>query len=357
MPKKSKFVVLPNGTHEAIRVINGKRVAFRGKTDREVETKMLQYKADMAAGRLFRAVADDFKAEHWPDLAPNTLRSYNAAYDRAVAQFGGMPVRSITPPQIKAYINSFAQGRAKKTVTTQRQMLHMIFRWGVEHGDLQINPCTEVTLPKGLKKDYRQPATEADVEKVRGYVDKWLLPYLLLYTGLRKGEALALQGADIDLKGREIHVRKSVYYDYGTPRIKLPKSEAGYRVVPILDALAAKLPKVKPAEFLFSCDGGVTPYAEKDYIRLWETFKRETGAACTAHMLRHNYATMLLDAGLDLKDRQDLLGHSTAAMTQDIYTHIEDKRRKAAADALNKSLSEAQKKSGTRKAPPKKKSV
>ena len=271
--RKARYYVRPDGLHEAIRVINGKRVAFRGATDAEVERKMIAYREDVQRGRDFAAVARDFCNDRFPKLAPNTLRSYNAAYDRAVEHFGRLPIRSITPPQIKAYIDKFAPGRAKKTVITQRQMINMICRWAVEHGDISLNPCAEVTIPRDLKKSYRQPASDEDIQRIREHADTWLLPFFLLYTGLRKGEALAIQGKDINLREREIYVRKSVYYENRKPKIKAPKTESGVRTVPILDPLADKLPrKLGRESFLFSSDGGLTPYGEGEYEMIWLHF-------------------------------------------------------------------------------------
>lgn len=225
---------------------------------------------------------------------------------------------------------------------TQRQMINMICRWAVEHGDLYSNPCTEISIPKNLKKAYRQPASDEDIELVRSNVSKWLLPYFLLYTGLRKGEALAIQGRDINLRDREIYVRKSVYYENRKPKIKSPKTEKGVRTVPILDTLADKLPKkLGKDEFLFSTDGGLSPYGEGEYEMPWKHYARDTGVTCTAHQLRHSYAIILLDSGLDIKDRQDLLGHTTAAMTNDVYTHILSARRKESAAAINKKIAES----------------
>ena len=64
MAKKSKYGVRKDGLHEAIRTINGKRVAFRGKTDREVDRKILEYKLEAEKGRNFPVIADEWEREH-----------------------------------------------------------------------------------------------------------------------------------------------------------------------------------------------------------------------------------------------------------------------------------------------------
>lgn len=338
--RKSKYYVRPDGLHEAIRTINGKRKAFRGKTDAEVERKMIEYQAQVERGRSFREVAADWKEEHFPTLARNTLRGYNAARRRAVEHFGDTPIRQITPPDVKSFVVEFAGlGYAKKTVTTQLQITSMIFSYAVEHGDCDVNPCTCVSIPKGLKKTYRDAASEADEAIVKATPHIWLFPYFILYTGMRKGEALAIQGRDIDRKQSVLHVSKSVYHADGKAYIKAPKSKAGIRDIPLLLPLLTYLPKrMAPNQFLFSEDGGATPLTEWQYSRRWKQYVQSTGISCTAHQIRHSFATIMLDAGLDLKDRQTILGHSTAAMTQDVYTHIRDARRQEAARRLNEKV-------------------
>ena len=339
MPRKAKYYVRPDGLHETIRTINGKRKAFRGHSDAEVDRKILEYKGEIENGRPFKAVAEEWEKEHFPTLAPNTLRGYRPALARAIEKFDNTSVRSIKPQDIQRFITDFSRkSMAKKTVSTQLLILNQIFSYAVVNGDLEFNPCAEITIPKNLPKERREAASPEDEKRVKESSDIWLLPYLILYTGLRKGEALALQGHDINKKERTIPITKSVYHVDNKPYIKRPKTEAGNRIVPILDPLIDKIPDVPDDCYLFSLDGGKTPLTEMQYQKLWKEFSRKTGITATAHQLRHSYATMLFECGIDVKDAQDLLGHSTAAMTQDIYTHLRDSRRKDTAAKLNQAI-------------------
>lgn len=341
--KRSKYYVRDDGLHEAIRIINGKRKAFRGNDDSEVEQKMIAYMGEIETGRLFKMIAEDWEAAHFPTLAANTLKSYRPAYERAKAEFGETPIRQIKAPDIKRYINDFARGKkAHKTVTNQLLILNLIFGYAAECGDIEYNPCTSVNVPKDLPRKRREAATPEDEAKVKASADLWLFPFLILYTGLRRGEALALTWGDIDKKNAEIHVTKSLYHEDGTYYIKKPKTSAGTRTIPLLDPLAEKLPKKlgAPGEYVFSIDGGKSPLSEAKILTMWRQYARATGVTATPHQLRHSYATMLFECGIDVKDAQDLLGHSTIAMTQDIYTHVREKHRKDTASILNKKLSE-----------------
>lgn len=338
--RKPKYYVRPDGLHETIRTINGKRVAFRGRTDLEVDRKLLAYQEEAEHGRPFRTVAEEWKEIHFPTLAPNTLRGYNAPFKRAVDHFDMTPIRSITQADIRKFIAEFSRGdRAAKTVSTQRLIVNLIFTYALETGDTDVNPCTSVTIPKRLRKGHRDAASPEDEAIVKVSAHIWLLPYFFLYTGLRKGEALAITYGDIDRTNNVIHVSKSVYYVDRKPHLKVPKTNAGSRVVPLLAPLAEVLPKGrKKSAYLFSNDGGVTPLAEGEYEMAWKHFASQTGIQCTAHQLRHSYATMLFELEIGVKDAQDLLGHANSSTTQDIYTHIRDSRREKIALRINEKL-------------------
>ncbi len=344
MPK-AKYYQRPDGLYEAIRIISGKRKAFRGRTPKEVEQKMIAYQGEVERGRAFKEVAAEWENIHFPTLAPNTLKGYRPAYNRAVEHFGDTPVKQIKAPDVKKFINAFARTgdgetrRAQKTVTTQLLVVNLIMSYAAENGEIEYNPCVNVSIPKDLPKKRRDTASAEDEKAVKESANVWLFPFLVLYTGLRKGEAMALTYGDIDRKNQLISVTKSVYHINNKPYIKKPKTEAGTRAVPILYPLDPKLPKSRHKEhYIFSDDGGASPLTEMQYQKHWQDFVKATGIQCTAHQLRHSYATMLFECGVEVKDAQDLLGHSTAAVTQDIYTHIRNDRRKETAQLINEKL-------------------
>lgn len=348
MPRKKKYYQRPDGLYEAIRIIDGKRKAFRGHTEAEVEKKMISYTAEKERGRLFREVAEEWEEEHFPTIAAGTIKCYRPALRRAIETFGDKPINTIRAPEIKRFLTEFSRAdeglakRGQKTVTNQKLVINLILSHAVEKGDIEYNPCQNVTIPRGLKKERREAASAEDVKKIKASKSKWLFPFILLYAGLRRGEALALTYGDIDRKAGVIHVTKSAYYFSNAPAIKEPKTAAGRRDVPILDPLIPHLLKGRKDDYIFSDNGGETPYLETQYEKHWADFKAETKITCTAHQLRHSYATMLYELGIEVKDAQDLLGHSTAAVTQDIYTHISETRRQSTAALLNKRLKEAE---------------
>ena len=119
------------------------------------------------------------------------------------------------------------------------------------------------------------------------------------------------------------------------PNIKNnPKTEAGIREVPLLDCVYKVLKRGRGDQLIF-------PNTKNELIRngnfnrLWDKYRAETGLTITPHQLRHAYATMLYDAGVDVKTAQYLLGHANIQTTMDIYTHLSKQRKENAADILN----------------------
>lgn len=289
--KKEKYHRRADGLLESTRTDKrtGKRIHFYGHTAAEIDTQIMAYTSKSERGRLFEEVAQEWRDLHFPTLAANTLRGYRPAYQRALNEFGNEPIRQIKPQDIKRFLVEFSRGgRAKKTVTTQRLILSLICGYAVESGDIEYSPCDHVTVPKNLPKSRREAASTEDEQRVKDTADVWLLPYLILYTGLRRGEALALTYNDIDRENWVIYITKSVYHVDGKPFIKRPKTEKGNRTVPILDPLKKVLPE-QGSGYLFSIDGGEPPLSEAKAQTLWRQYARATGVTATPHQLRHPY--------------------------------------------------------------------
>lgn len=340
-PKKAKLYQRPDGLFEKIISVNGKRIAFRAKTEKEVYRKILEYQetADRLAqaGRPFAQVAQEWRDEAWDKLAYNTLKSYKPAFQRAVEEFGDTGIRTITPKRIDEFIRSFAsQGYAKKTVTTQLLILGLIMRYATVNGDTDTNPAASVRIPSGLAKRKVTIPSDEDLQIVRDccHAPFGLFAYFLLYTGCRRGEALALQYRDVDFDRKLITIQKSVYYDNNKPHLKLPKTKAGIREIVLLDRLADKLPGGRPEDYLFPGPAGGL-MTQSQFDAMWAEYLRHTGLQIHPHQLRHAYATALHEAGISVKDAQTLLGHADVGTTQNIYTHITEQHKREISLTLN----------------------
>lgn len=335
MAKKPKLRA--DGRMEKVMTIGGKKVHFYGKNESEILRKIRDYKEKEETGPLFKDVAEQWHIQYEKEVEYNTYYKSLVYYNRAVDHFGDMYIKNITPQDInKFYTQLSAQGYARKTVANQKTILGNIFRYAIVNGHISDNPLTFVSLPKNLKQNKRELPSDEDIQKVKGSVqgEFGLLPFFLMYTGCRKSEALALQFKDIDLARKKIKITKALYYKYNRPEIKQPKTENGIREIPLLDRLIPHLPQGKPDDFIFSVDGS-TPYPQSYFQRRWKKYQRQTGITATPHQLRHAYATMLYEAGIDEKLAQELMGHADISTTKNIYTHIRLSRLEDAANKLN----------------------
>ena len=314
---------------------NGKRIYFYGTSERELNQKILAYTEAQQKGRTFGEVAEQWWGEAIENLAYQTVRGYTSSYERAVAEFGEQNIDSIQPKDIQLMFKRMAlQDYAQKTIANQRIVLNQVFNYAIVEGELQYNPCTSVKIPKGCKKTVREAATTSDEEKILHSDHEWLFPLFALLTGLRKGEILALQWEDINFEENTITVNKSIEYKGNIPCVKPPKTESGTRIVPLLQMLSNRL-KMGGRGYIFSEDGGKSPYRKKRYDLLWRDYSKEVGITCTAHQLRHSYATVAVEEDVNPKDLQNALGHADISTTMNIYAMARKKSVEKVAEKLN----------------------
>lgn len=302
---------------------------FYGRTKQEVLEKILADEGRRDAGPSFSAVADDWWEDTQKRIAYNSTKNYHPAYLRARARFGEIPIRSITPAMAAQFLQAYISDAnpAQKTLTTQRLVLSLIFKHACATGAADTNPVRDLPITRGKPGKPRPLPSDRDIRAVRDsvFLPGGLLPYFAMYSGLRKGELLALRWDDIDLDEREIHVTKSLYHAANHPHIKEPKTDAGTRTVPIIDRLAAVL---QPSSGLVFPNSSGELFTETQFQKLWRDYVAKAGISCTMHQLRHVFATILYESGVDAKDAQYILGHSSLQMTLDLYTHIRETRRK-----------------------------
>ena len=336
--QKTKYTRRADGRIVRTETIDGKRVYFYGRTDEEVDAKYAAYIAPPA-----RTLAD-IAAEWWekkePELSVNTVRGYQCAKNRIVDEFGKRECKDITAREIVAFLQRFAaQGYSQKVISNTRCVFKLILDEAFIQGAVDTNAAVGLPLVKGKPREMRQPASDRDrqlIEQHAGDSPMGAMMYFMLLTGARKGEAVALQFKHIDRKRKTATIMQSCAWDGPKPVLKEPKTEAGIRTVLLPDKLLKVLPRsTDPNGFVFFPEG-LPNRVPLD--KTMKAFQTANGIEATAHQLRHSYASILHSAKVDVKDAQALLGHSTIAMTQDIYTHLESDHLESVRKQLNEYL-------------------
>ena len=313
--------------YQVTATVDGKRHYFRGDTKKEANQKRQRFlMADLERkknGETFQAVREEWWEMHTAHLSPTTVKGYTPHYKKALTGFGCRFISDISPMDISNFVNALPL--SKKSKRHQLSVLSLIFEHRIIYHGLGSNPCDHVQITTGASTEHRRALTDAEKALIETNTDgtDGLFANLLLLTGLRRGEALALQYKDIDRKDGLIRVSKSVWFEGNQPSIKTPKTQAGNRTVVLVDKLAELIPDGKPNHFLFSDDGGKTPMHNESARQLWLRYAKRIGLeGVTPHYLRHNYATMLYKRGIDVKTAQFLLGHADIQTTMNIYTHV-----------------------------------
>jgi integrase/recombinase XerD len=266
-------------------------------------------------------------------LAPRTIDAYRRDLT-AFAVWLGKPVGPVDREDIERYLAELrAAGLASTTIARRAAALRSFFRHQVLIGARGENPAAEIGLPRRTR---RLPRTlspgEAErlVEAANGTSPRALrdraLVELLYGSGLRVSEAVGLERASVDLDGRLVRATGK-----GDKERIVPIGRRG------VDALRRYLARGRPfldrrhrPELFLNAQGGALTRAGAFLIlrRLAEKAGLEP-ARVHPHLLRHSFATHLLEGGADLRSVQEMLGHADLATTE-LYTHVTDRRRKEA---------------------------
>jgi len=325
LKQKKITVKLPNG--KTVR----KSIYYRSAA--ELAKKIQAAQKEQKELATFGSCATAWRDSYFEHIAHGTQMSYSPAVDRAIAEFGNMPLEKVQPRDLQDFYDSMvAQGYSRQTIHVQRLVIGLIFKFAcIEYG-LPANPNRETTLPKKTPPPEKTPILEdADAAAVENGLSLpfGLFPYLLMYSGLRRGEALALTWGDIDLKADRIHVTKAIEFINNHAVLKDTKTSSGVREVPIVaplhSALAAARHRAAATSPLFPDNDG-SLLSQKSYEWKWKTWRQASGYQGNTRSLRHLFATYCFESGLTAKDAQAILGHSSIDVTMDVYTEIRAQR-------------------------------
>ena len=233
-------------------------------------------------------------------------------------------------------------GLSSTTVRSVHLMLHSAFERAVKERLIPRNPTDDCIAPKVQKVEMKTLRPE----QLKSYLDaadaRGMLPmfYLELVSGLRKGELVALLWDDLDIQSRTVSVSKQyVKNPSGKLTLSRPKTETSVRRVSIpreaVDLLLQEHEKHPDSPYMFPSPITGEMYYPDSVVKLHEKILKDAGLEhIRFHDLRHTFATLALQNGVDIKTVSSMLGHYDAGFTLRTYTHATRQMQDQAAETM-----------------------
>jgi len=279
-------------------------------------------------------------------------------YDRAISSLQRFPFSNILIRDVKVsdakqwIVDMYEDGFCYGTISTYRGIVAPAFKMACEEEIIIKNPFvfnTSAVIPRNITK--KNILTHKQEEKFLSFVKtsnvykkKYNMFVILIETGMRVSELCGLTKDDVDLKNRRVHINKQLMRPTGEDYfIETPKSSSGERFIPMsekaywcfLDVVENR-PKPK-VEWTINGYGGflfldrdqkpkVAAHIENELRYAIRKYRKlhpnDDVPYITPHSLRHTFCTRLIEAGVDVKTVQYLMGHADSSTTLNIYTHI-----------------------------------
>ena len=291
-----------------------------------------------------------------PHIRPSTMNYYHRNIEQHVAPaIGDIPLSKLTSRDLQRLYNDLqSNGRLRKvqrkkkpglsnsTVRGIHMMLHNALDQAVKERLILNNP-TENCIPPKIEKLEMKILHPANISTYLNIAEKrGLLPmfYLELVSGLRKGELVALQWSDLDEANCTISVSKQASWDAnGKLILSQPKTGNSIRVVSIPQE-AEELLKQEHAKhpnnpWMFPSAKTGEMYHPDSVVNLHKKILKDAGLEhIRFHDLRHTFATLALQNGVDVKTVSSMLGHCDAGFTLRTYTHTTRQMQQQAAEKI-----------------------
>ena len=288
-----------------------------------------------------------------PYISPRTYQGYVEKSKTILEHLGNMQLQKIELYHLQKFISDLQNvGKSPKSLRHYYSILKMCFDDAIMCRHISLNPTRNLKLPSMRRKELNIMTKEEQLV-FEGFMKKYRMgtAYIVLVnTGLRAGELSGLTWKDVDFENKALYVRRGMQkittYDDEFNKVKRErkvtdvKTENSYRVVPMLDKVVKILQEYKKKiqaeqEELAELGEG---FKEDDFIfktkynhPITSEYLRKTcQGICKSnnfrkvgiHELRHTFATRSIEAGIDLRVLQEILGHASYSTTADIYVHI-----------------------------------
>ena len=337
------------------------------KTKRECQEKLKQLRETVTGPRTEKVRPEmpfgewlDFWYQNYvkPQIRPTTQANYEAKiYQHIIPELGKIPLNQLAQKDLQQFYarmktsgrlirtEQFGKGLSDSMVRGLHAACRSALEKAVQEELIRTNPALGCKLPPKRGREMQVLGRE-ELQRfliqaqAEGYFELFLLD---LCTGLRRGELLALQWDDLDFKTGTLTVNKQVYEVKGQLQVSVPKTRASIRrlVLPpgVVEVLRAYRETVD-SRWMFPSpvkeDVPMTPGAVRRRLQI--ILERAGCKKIRFHDLRHTFATLSLESGMDVKTLSAMLGHVSAATTLDIYTHVTGDMQTEAAAKIDRGL-------------------
>jgi integrase len=338
------------GSHPLGYVV-GKRArkVVYGRTQGEVVEKLRRLRAEQGGIPLTPSGTLDEFFDQWLNVievsvAATTFANYESLLRVHVRPtLGQRRLENLRPLDVQTLLATLLRrGSSPRTV----QYVHAVLRKALADAEqwemIPRNPASNVRAPK-VTRPIPRPLDRDEVERILDAIDRqWfaLLFVVALGSGLRLGELLGLQWADLDQASGTLQVRRTRRRD-GT--IAEPKSAAGRREIDLHASLVAVLVQARTispgpkCEMFLHTEG--RPLLHRHVQQVWERTLRAANVEHRGfHQIRKTYASVLVESGIDVRTAQELLGHADVRMTLEVYARTSRGARQSAAHKIGEWL-------------------
>lgn len=365
---------------------------FYGKTEKEAIRKYEAWKKRRDAGLINSSLVRSYAAKwlplHKKGVSDRTYNAYAKYIDNLIDAIGDMELSAVTIDDAKDVYSAY-QDYSESTIKKARMLYIDLFDTAIENGYCIRNPfrSKKAQPDKGSEGTHRV-ITQEERQLIHQTEHPFRLAVLMmLYAGLRRGEALAIDiDRDIDFVNKEININYAVRFDGNQPVLDDPKTEAGKRTIALFSILENEL-KDKHGLIAPSATGSLM--SESAFVSAWNSYilaieckingvnqkrwygntkehKQRIAKAAELrahgmneeakkydlppwksfdirpHDLRHTFCTLLFNAGVGMKQAIEWMGHADEKMIIKIYDHLSPSRAKSSAEKVEKLLSSCQ---------------
>ena len=341
-----------------------------GKTQAEVKAKLkaaIESSADIDVMK-----AEQYTTGQWMDVwfencakikvRPSSHQTYRGYIDNHIKpNIGDIPLGKLSSLHLqKLYKKLLAGGRVErieaksqpkglsaKTVRNINQVISSAMDFAKDQKLISSNPTDGCALPKLEHKEMKTLPVEQLTSFLREDKESGVfeLYYIELATGLRRGELLGLKWEDIDLAQDSLRVQRQIARINGEVIEGPLKTKNAYRTLPLsadaVGVLQEQRKKGGSSPYVFPSPTGGPISPDSVLHMLHRVLKRAGLSKVRFHDLRHTFATLALQNGVDIKTVSGMLGHYSAGFTLDTYTHVTTSAKKEAAYTMGSILSGA----------------